>query len=89
MDAGKIRPKPSLTLRGWGRLSNEGHGFSCQVYKMSPDIVYSFVFSSPCLAAAEARAQPTLQPYRTDWVGEGFSQMGKRLLTKGTASAVP
>ena len=20
--------KPSLTFRGWGRLSNEGHGFS-------------------------------------------------------------
>jgi hypothetical protein len=34
-------------------------------------------------------AQPTLQPCRTDWVGEGASQMGKRLLTKGTASAVP
>jgi hypothetical protein len=70
------------------------------VYKMFPDIVYSFVFSSPCLAATEGResakrvafsnaAQPKLKPYRTDWVGEGFSQMGKRLLTKGTASAVP
>jgi hypothetical protein len=36
-------------------------------------------------------AQPTLGPSRTDWVEEGSTQMGKRLLTeklvslKGTA----
>jgi len=45
----------SLHLRGWERLSNEGHGFS---------------------RAANSG------------VGEGFRQMGKRLLTKGMGSAV-
>ena len=30
-----------------------------------------------------------VQPCRMDSGGEGFRQMGKRLLTKGTASAVP
>jgi len=54
------------------------------IYKMSPDIVYSFIFF-----AVYAWPQPTLQPYHIDGVGVGFSQMEKRLLTKGTASAVP
>jgi hypothetical protein len=39
--------------------------------------------------AVHAWPQPTLQPYHIDGVGVGFSQMEKRLLTKGTASAVP
>jgi hypothetical protein len=34
-------------------------------------------------------AQPTLQPWPHGCVGEGISQMGKRLLTKGTGLAVP
>jgi hypothetical protein len=63
--------------------TDEAAKFRDMVYKMSPDIVYSFVFSSSCLAAADASAVP----HRLGWWG--FSQMGKRLLTKGTASAVP
>jgi hypothetical protein len=90
---------PGTLSRKGKRLRTQGTAeavkFRDMVYRMSPDIVYILAFSSPCLAAAEGResgkrvafskaVQPTLQPCRTGWVGEGISQMGKRLLTKGT-----
>jgi hypothetical protein len=68
---------------------DEGHGFNCQVpdmvYRMSPDIVYSFGLAVPYRTVTD----DGFNPCHTDSGSEGFRQMGKRLLTKGTGSAVP
>jgi hypothetical protein len=74
---------------------HEGHGFSRAVKGLRTTALQAaeklgFVSGHDFSRAVDvACALDGFKPCHTDSVGEGFRQMGKRHLTKGTGSAVP
>jgi hypothetical protein len=72
---------------GYGKTRfSEGYGLQA-VHNCC--VMNSALAAEGCFLLKTGIVPQPLQPCRTDWVGDGFSQMGKRLSTKGTASAVP